>query len=66
MAQQKACQMEPSDLHGLHVGIPMSLFHLACPDPQLSLVGHKVWPLFKQQTGPWPLHLALKISFGAG
>ena len=58
--------MEPSDLHGLHVGMPTSLFHLAHLGPQLSLVGHKVWPLFKQQMGPWPLHPALKITFGTG
>ena len=46
--------MEPSDLRGLHVGMPTSLFHLAHLGLQLSLAGHKVWPLFEQQMGPWP------------
>ena len=58
--------MEASDLHGLHVGVPMSLFHSAHLDPQLLLNGHRVQPLFKQQLGPWPLHPALRITFGAG
>ena len=58
--------MEPSDLRGLHVGMPMSLFHLAHPGLQLLLAGHKVWPLFEQQMGPWPLHLTLRITFGTG
>ena len=58
--------MEPSNLHGPHAGVPASLFHLAHPGPQLSLVGHKVRPLFEQQMGPWHLHLTLRIAFGAG
>ena len=66
MAQRKACQMEPSDLGELHMGMPASLFHLVHLDPQLSLIGHKAQPLFKQQMGLWPLHLALKITFGTG
>ena len=57
--------MEPSDLRGLHVGVAASLFHLAHPGLQLLLIGHKVWLLFKQQIGPWPLHPALRITFGA-
>ena len=54
MARCKAHQMELSDLHGLHAGMPMSLFHLAHMGPQLSLIGRKVQPLFEKQTGPWP------------
>ena len=58
--------MELSNLHGLHVGVPVSLFHSAHPGPQLLLIGSKVQLLFEQQTGPWALCPALKITFGAG
>ena len=66
MAQRKAFQMEPSDLGGLQMGMPASLFHLVYLDPQLLLIGRKAQLLFKQQMGLWPLHLALKITFGTG
>ena len=65
MAQYKARQLEPSDLHGLHMGMPVSLFYSAHLGPQLSPIGNKVWPLFEQQMGLWPLHPVLKIIFGA-
>ena len=52
MAQYKARQTEPSDLRGLHVGVPVSFFHLAHPGSKLSPIGYKIWPIFKQKMGP--------------
>ena len=45
--------MELSDLCGLQAGVPASLFHSVHLGLQLLLAGHKVWPLYEQQMGPW-------------
>ena len=52
--------MVPSDLHEWHTPAPTCYVCLAHLGPQLSPIGHKVWPLSGQQMSPWPLHPALK------